>query len=187
MREGSALGSSARPSVVVTSQLLLHAVLYHLDLNLDLLLDSDSERHISTHGTADRHVLLSIQPSGIRSFAGAALQQPSWTVFGMLSVVSSTLGLGVKGGGPYESILPDSAACHWCMESSLDSYSHREDTQSTENPLILNGRASDMNEYFVVTRRRGLTLHSCQRTTCHPPHLVTQQANQSAPPKDQRL
>jgi hypothetical protein len=92
MREGSALGSSARPSVVVTSQLLLYAVLYHLDL--DLLLDSDSERHISTHGTADRHVLPSIQPSGIRSFAGAALQQPSWTVFGMLSVVSSTLGLG---------------------------------------------------------------------------------------------
>jgi hypothetical protein len=92
MREGSALGSSARPSVVVTSQLLLHAVLYHLDL--DLLLDSDSERHISTHGTTDRHVLPSIQPSGVRSFAGAALQQPSWTVFGMLSVVSSTLGLG---------------------------------------------------------------------------------------------
>jgi hypothetical protein len=96
MREGSALGSSARPSVVVTSQLLLHAVLYHLDLDLDLdlLLDSDSERHTSTHDTADRHVLPSIQPSGIRSFAGAALQQPSWTVFGMLSVVSSTLGLG---------------------------------------------------------------------------------------------
>jgi hypothetical protein len=186
MREGSALRSSARPSVVVTSQLLLHAVLYHLDLDLDLLLDSDSERHIPTHGTADRHVLPSIQPSGIRSFAGAALQQPSWTVFGMLSVVVSTLGLGVKG-GPCESILLDSAACHWCMEPFLDSYSHREDTQSTESPLILNGRESDMNEYFVVTRRRGLTLHSRQRTTCHLPHLVTKQANRSAPPKDQRL
>jgi hypothetical protein len=70
MREGSALGSSARPSVVVTSQLLLHAVLYHLDLDLDLLLGSDSERHISTHGTADRHVLAS------NPLEYAALQTP---------------------------------------------------------------------------------------------------------------
>jgi hypothetical protein len=144
MREGSALRSSARPSVVGISQLLLHTILYHLDLDLD----SDSERHAPTHGTAGRHVLPSIQPSGICSFAGAALQQPSWTAFGMLSVVIFYSGTGVKG-GPCESILLDSAAFYWCMEPFLDSCSHREDTQSTESPLVLNGRGSNLNGYFV--------------------------------------